>query len=204
MRIHVRAVIACLIGTGVLLGFSNGANAQSLTLAPGGNITANSVGRVTFDGGGLFQVACNMQLRGVLLQNIVKQRGNQFGSIGNAAINNCADGGAVDFVLQQPWRLLYDSIAGVLPNNVTSVLVLLLDFAILLIFIGLVRCLYKVGANGAGFDAPLAGVNPYNLGVLTSQGTPIPLDVFLTPLCPANIRIIGAFGVVPAQVITRL
>jgi hypothetical protein len=193
-----KIVLAVAIMATALLGTAAAATADSASITPGGNITSNSLGRLTFVGSDLVTPECNVQLRGSLTRSrIAKVSGTAIGSITGVTISNCQENVSAS-VLGLPWTLRYVSIAGTLPNGVTGLTVSIDRAQFAVTVLGIFTCLSSGVATGT---MAVTGSNPYVSGLFRSDETRLPTTGFL---CPSQAYLSGTLGVTPTQTVTRL
>lgn len=205
MRFISRALLAAGLAVVVRTTLGGSASAQSLSLDPGGAITATSVGRLTsMFGSSVDLVNCDVQLRGSLVSTPVpKASGERIGAITGTSILNCALGVSLT-PLSLPWDVEYNSISGTLPDSIIS------------IGIGIARtqfqinnvpmtgtCLYEGPFTGA---VPLSGSNPYTTSGTIANARFDLAKVSGSPigLCANTGYVAGSLDLRPTQTITRL
>jgi hypothetical protein len=194
-----KLLLAMAVSAVALTAFASTAAADSVSIAPGGDITAASDGRLTLDTD-LVDIECDVILRGSLSTGrIAKVEGLLLGNVTAVTINNCPAlvSASVDGL---PWKLRYVRILGTLPNAVTGLVIALLGatFTVNAPIVG--SCSYS-GNPEATIQA--AGSNPYTAGTISSDQTPLRLSRggFL---CPSPGRLIGDFTLSPDQTVWRL
>jgi hypothetical protein len=204
---HVRLLFVFAITVGGFCAAAGTAAAASFSTSPAGSITAASLGRLSFTVlGGLATVRCSVTLRGSLhRERIAKVEGTLIGFITAVTVAHPCEGGEANVLAATlPWHIVFRTITGTLPENVTGIVHLLIGIGFLLEAAG-ANCLY--GGNVEGRDAVTRTVaGTYSTGLVTSNANSIPLSEEALNLgfaCPASGRFVGTFGLVPLQTIIR-
>jgi hypothetical protein len=192
-------LVAVVILVAVACGSSAGV-ASEFQLRPGGRISAVSLGKTTFEGG--ITIRCDVTLTGTITSTTwSKIAQTATGAITSINAANC-EGGVFswDPPVDGAWR--YVSISGSLPNLVTRIRNAIDRLrARFRVFGGLVECFYE-GAPVMGLAlATTRTESVYTTGLLTSEGTEIPLHEGGFG-CPSTIRMIGTFSFT-SQTVTR-
>ena len=78
--------------------------ANTITAEPGGNITATSLGRLSFNGSGGIEINCRVTLNGTIGSSINNARETSVGSITGGSTSECNTGSAT-FLLGTAWPL---------------------------------------------------------------------------------------------------
>jgi hypothetical protein len=113
-------IVLAAIGLATVTGTASAS--RSISVTPGGGITARSLGPLTFRTtllGQLVNVQCTVNLTGSINNLIPKVHGSSFGQISNATASPCLNtvGQATTADPQgEPWALTYLSFTGTLPN----------------------------------------------------------------------------------------
>ncbi|HMJ02833.1 MAG TPA: hypothetical protein VK506_07820 [Conexibacter sp.] len=200
-------LLTAAIALVAITAIASSASALTARVAPGGNITADSNGRLTF-GSGSTEIQCDVSLKGDVLTSAGIDAGDQIGSIDIVEINvgTCSGGTVVD-VLNLEWRLTVRALlpnAAAAPNNLTGFSIDILDAAFELEGFGGVDCLYR--GNAAGLQRTIdTGVNTYRtedqraLEEVTLPRVNERSDPFG---CPATGSFRGTFDMTPVQSIT--
>lgn len=178
---------------------ASAATAAWLQFSPGGNITATSLGAITFETDALIDVACNIEMTGRLeTVEIEKLFGSEFGTISNVVVTNCTSGARVR-ILNLPWTLHYDEITGELP--LATGLAFYLLTAQFEVTVSGVSCLY---VGSPDLLLPFAGTAPFGHGLISSLENNVARSLSSPRACAANVRLRGEFGLSPAQQISRI
>jgi hypothetical protein len=162
---------------------------------PAGEVTATTLGALTFSGGGV-TVRCNVTLRGSLddgrLDAIV---GTPIGAMTGASIAGCTSG-AITAVLGLPWSIGYQGFTGTLPL-VTGFRLSLDRVALLFNVLGF-ECLYSGTLGGL---LGVTGSGPYSTGLLTIEAGRTLARVAGSELCPTSGTVTATFSLTPQQTV---
>lgn len=181
-------LIRALLLTVATLGISSESAAASVTLRPGGNITANSQGRVTFSAGGLGAIECRLQLRGSLSSSgAAFIEGTTIGAITAAVWSDC-NLGVIGRALGLPWSIVIGSMAyaplTAFPLRIDDAQIEMGNIP----FVG--SCLY---AGPIPIAASLSGSDPFATGLAALTPHALRLDAG-SGLCPSTNQGNGMFS----------
>jgi hypothetical protein len=196
------ALVVALSAMGILT-----ANAFAVSASVERAGAVNATGSSTFEGSGI-SIVCPLTLSNSLLRGpIVVARGNQIGEVTGVTIGAC-NGGAVESVLNTPWRLTINdslpTVASLTTRNATGLLLNINGAAFnLSVFGGFVNCLYS-GTAGA----LLTMTHTARESVTYTANSLRALEGVSLPLarggfgCPANGHFAGTFALSATQTIT--
>lgn len=205
MKQFKRAAAAVALALAALVVMAAGANAFSMSLSPGGAITA-TIGSLSFgDSRGIIRVSCPATLSGSLFTGPITLGGSSsIGTLSRTTVGTCASGSggsASGSGLPGSWDMEVNTILGTLLNAATGMLLDVPGFAIVytVLILGMpVRCLYS-GTLGILFT--LNGANPYTVGTGTLLANPVPLASG-SASCPASGIFRGTVVITPTQTVT--
>lgn len=207
MRSYSRLVaIACAALMSVVL-FAGSASAnRSLSIAPGGAISAVSSGRVTLLGSSGINVIADLTLNGSVVRTVAKTRGTRVGSVTEGRGANGTEslfGSRVTVTVRAspaaPFNLTYETFLGTLPN-ITGVEVRTEEgaFEIRSELIG--NCIYLRGrvpfllTFPARAEGNAGSFGPNRVTKTAESGS----------FCPTTGELLGRFVLSPAQRLTLL
>lgn len=148
---------------------ASSATAATISASPAGAITSTSLGKMTFESN-VFGIGpqCRVELIGSLNAGpIEKTAGREIGRITSARVTECIEGSASALVeANRPFILTYNSIAGTLPEAVTSALIYVTKAAFL-ISTSAASCLYAEGRVGASLGVTHTTGATYTTNLLT-------------------------------------
>lgn len=189
-RVLVTAVVALASALA-----ASPAAAETVTVDPGGSITATSLGNVTYSAGGIASTECSVALVGTLAGTFDLTAGSHVGSVTAATVRSCTV--ATGVALALPWELSYVSAdTGGDPFELRLV-ARAASFGLTAIPI-LGTCLY-------GGDVPLTVEAPEptdmdnlqtGLAALAAAAVPLSSGGFL---CPSTGAISGTLALAPTQ-----
>jgi hypothetical protein len=205
MRKLTRTLAGLLILT-ALGATSGGAAAASLSFSPAGNVTATSLGKVTYESNvfGL-GLECRWELTGTLRTGaITKVEGAQIGTFTRLAITECTSF-SFSTGLTTSAAIRYASIAGTLPEAITATLVRIEGIAFLVEVPAVnSRCLY-IATIGASTPTTRIGAGTYTTGLLTvlsGDQSYTRITSLNSNACPESPTLFGTFRMT-TQTITR-
>jgi hypothetical protein len=209
MLARSKMLLTALLALVALTAVASSATAASISIRPGGAITATSNGKMTFESN-VFGLGpeCRVELIGSLNTGpINKVAGASLGSISSARVTECT-GGAASALFRSPttWGLTYNSIAGTLPEAVTSALLFVNSAQFLVEIPGGANCLYvgRVGSSLALTRIRAAEYSTGNLEVLETGQVYSTITRLAGGFfnCPTAPTLFGSFRVT-AQTVTR-
>ncbi len=184
------AVCACAAGSAIA------DDTRPITIRSGGNITARSLGAITFDSGLGVRVTCTLELTGTLVGGTIDAAlAVQLGSVTRATASGCS-GGSVTLLAEasNPWGLYVHDVVGTHPEAITGLSVWLTVRA--LASAAFTSCLYD-GKIGGVLSFASRGSSTYTTGLLTLTTEREYLTITrlggLLP-CPAEPTISGSFA----------
>jgi len=199
-------VVALLVLLAATVVASTACAGVVLFAAPGGAITATSLGALTFTAGGS-SVTCNVTFSGSFegqepeaeepyIEGIA---GTQAGQITSASASGCT-GGTIEAFSGLPWRFTYSSSLGTLPNSISGTLFTLSTVRVRFASLGREgqNCLYS---GSLGMLWGYSGTNPYSTTLLTLLSGSLSLAEGQTCICPASGRWEGTLSVESTQTI---
>lgn len=196
MRTLRRMGLACTIMLLALASIVSGASASTeLTTAPGGAITASSVGPLTFELEGGFVVECNVTIGGTLTASALRIAGGTMGSISTMSIAGCSAGEIERSLLARPWTITSSRAltgAGTLPENYTGLLFTIRGFNWrFAVFLENYMCLYQ-GDLGLLTALTRSGAARYTTGNARALESVFRYQSG-TFGCPASATVAGVF-----------
>lgn len=199
-----KLLLAATVVVVVLTALTASAGAFRAEIRNGGNISAPSLGKITF-GNGSPTIQCSLTLNGTLATSATISANSQLGAISEVSISACS-GGSVEETLNKSWELVIKSIPSGLPDSARELGLSLRRVAFELeTFGGFVNCLYaEEGRRIAGAILALTdtGTNTYTSGLLRVDET-IQLRKFRGTFgCPDEGFFRGTFRLNSTQSIT--
>lgn len=194
MRLSCGRFVALIVALAAVLAHSGTASATTgIGISPGGAITANSVGRITFTGGAV-SISCDISLTGTLAASVAKVAGTSFGSITAGTSTSCGTGVVSSVLTATPWAVQYRSFTGTLP----SISTLTQRWAPMTWSYGAVTigtCLYTTPGLGFTFTPPRAlAIDASNSWTKAAGGA----------LCPTSGRWSGAFALTTSHTLSLI
>lgn len=189
---RLTALIVGVIAVAVLSFAAVAADAETITISPGGRFTASARQTLTLDPGGL-AVACDLSFAVSVTSTVITTSSLPsarvpIGSITGGSGGSCS-GGATLTMLGMPWTLLFDvrRQLGVIPVGL-----MIFRNVLILLGIGAVSCLW---AGDIKFSA--------NFIQLWNASPTVLIPKFSGSfLCPDPLRISGDIAVSPGQTIS--
>ncbi|HMJ01427.1 MAG TPA: hypothetical protein VK506_00715 [Conexibacter sp.] len=203
MTKKIKLLLTAAIALVAITAFASSASAFTARTAPGGNITADSNGRLTF-GSGITSIQCEVSLIGDLAVTAGIDAGDQFGTIDAVRIaNETCSGGIVLGVLNLSWRLTVRALQGTAPNELLGFSFDISTAAFELEGFFGVDCLYS--GRAAGLQRLIdTGVNTYRTEDQRAlEEVTLPRNTERSDgACPATGGFRGTFDMTPVQSIT--
>ena len=202
MRSKLKLLVAAAIAVIAFAAASGVASAAEFESSPAGSDNAISEGKLTFSNSSA-TISCNITLAQSLVGGrIAKTAGTKIGEVTGVTWANC-EGGNVRAVLATPWEIQYESIAGTLPEAVSTVNLTLKNTGFQFsLFFGLVNCLYGGDAKAILTLNHRSGAT-YTTGSLRSDETVTQSKRSGPEACPATGSMAGRFTLASTQTITR-
>jgi hypothetical protein len=142
----LRRLLLAAVTVAAFAAAAGSATAASLSIAPGGAITATSVGKITMETN-IFGTGpeCRFVLIGSLNRGpTAKVSGATLGSISSGNVTECSGGtGRLRFSSPTTWSLTYNGITGTLPEAVAALLVHIDGFQLLIEVPGGFNCEWR-------------------------------------------------------------
>lgn len=193
---------ACAIAA--IFGAASSSIAAEFTISPAENFRAVSSGKISFTAGEA-TIACKLTLLlNTSSQPFVKSEG-PIASLLSLSREECT-GGELETILGVPWTISYVSIAGTLPEAVTSTSLRINNARFRFsLFFGILNCLYGGNVGAILTLSYMRGSSParYTTSTLRADETTTQSYVSGPESCPNTGSLRGTFALSTTQTITR-
>lgn len=200
MSSKIKMLVAAAVALVAFAAASSSALGATIAQSPTTNSLVSN-GKLTFSNEKA-TIECNVTLNTSDTASVTKVTGASLGTVTGVSWANCV-GGNVRAVLNTPWTIEYNSIAGTLPEAVTSANLTLkrtqFQFSL---FFGLVNCLYEGDAPSILTLNHRTG-GTYTAGSLRADETANQRYVSGPTECPATGHMTGTFNFSSTETITR-